>query len=245
MEHKEYATMFAVEDRHWWYVGMQRITTRLMGRFSPQRTDLQILDAGCGTGAAMEYLSPFGTVTGIDMMGLALHFCQQRGLSRLNQASVIQLPFGNECFDLVTSFDVLCHRTVGDYRHALDEFSRILRPGGHLFLRLPAYDWLQAHHDKVVHTIHRFTVNELRQTLTTSGFVVEKLSYANTLLFPLVAGRRLMERIWSPDEAWSDVHPNPAWQDELLAQCLFAEASWLAHRNLPFGLTVIAIGRKP
>lgn len=245
MEPQEYETMFAVEDRHWWYVGMQRITTTLIAHLYPHRTDLHILDAGCGTGAAMHYLSLFGTVTGCDLSALALHFCQQRGLSRLGLASVTHLPFGNECFDLVISFDVLCCRGVGDYRHALSELERVLKPGGRLLLRLPSYNWLRGHHDKFVDIVHRFTAKELGQALTAGRFVVEKLSYANTFLFPLALGKRLVIEKVLPLRDGSDIHPNPIWQDTLLAQLLFAEARWLLHHRLPFGLTVIAVGRKP
>src|SRR5262245_38841719 len=108
MENQEYNAMFTVEDRHWWYIGMQKITTTLIANLYPGCTDLSILDAGCGTGAVMNYLAPFGQVTGCDMSPLALHFCQQRNLSQLGQASVVNLPFGDEQFHLVTSFDVLC-----------------------------------------------------------------------------------------------------------------------------------------
>lgn len=244
METQEYETMFAVEDRHWWYVGMQRITTTLIAHLYPHRTDLHILDAGCGTGAVMGYLSPFGTVIGCDLSELALHFCQQRGLLHLSQASVCHLPFGNGCFDLAISFDVLCCRAVGDYRHALGELERVLKPGGRLLLRLPAYNWLRGHHDKLVHIAHRFTTTELHQALTANRFVIEKLSYANTLLFPLALGKRLViEKLLPPGDK-SDVHPNPIWQDTLLARFLFAEARWLVRHTLPFGLTVIAVGRK-
>jgi SAM-dependent methyltransferase len=244
METEEYETMFAVEDRHWWYVGMQRITTNLIACLYPHRTDLHILDAGCGTGAAMRYLSPFGMVIGCDLSALALSFCKQRGLSRLGQASVARLPFSDRSFDLVISFDVLCCRAVGDYHHALGELERVLKPGGRLLLRLPAYNWLRGHHDKCVHIVHRFTTKELQQALTASGFVVEKLSYANTLLFPLALGKRLVvEKVVPPGDG-SDVHPNPIWQDTLFVRFLFAEARWLVHHILPFGLTVIAVGRK-
>jgi SAM-dependent methyltransferase len=162
MEPTEYQTMYSVEDRHWWYVGMQRISTALIERFYPRRTDLHILDAGCGTGAAMAYMAPFGRVVGMDFMELALRFCQQRGLSELAQGSVVKLPFASGQFDLVTSFDVLCHQSVGDYRDTLVELGRVLKPGGRLFLRLPAYNWLRAHHDEVVHTARRFTAAELQ-----------------------------------------------------------------------------------
>lgn len=244
MEPTEYQTMYQVEDRHWWYVGMQRITTSQIAALYPGRTDLAILDAGCGTGAVMKYLAPFGTVTGVDFMRDALHFCQERGLSRLAQASVTALPLPAHSFDLVTSFDVLCHRSIGDYQDALREFSRVLRPSGFLFLRLPAYNWLRGHHDQVVHTVHRFAADEIRQALGETGFTAVRISYANTLLFPLVLGKRLAESVFPPNGESSDVHPNPPWQDKLFSRFLFAEAGWLKQHTLPFGLTLIAIGQK-
>jgi SAM-dependent methyltransferase len=191
----------------------------------------------------MRYLSAFGLVVGVDLSELALSFCRQRGLVRLSQSTVASLPFEDRLFDLVVSFDVLYHRAVRDYHQALAEFHRVLRAGGRLFLRLPAYNWLRGRHDVAIHTSRRFTTSELRQALTTAGFVVEKSSYANTLLFPTALGKRLLERV-VPQKHASDVHPNPPWQDAFLARFLFAEARWLARYSLPFGLSVVVIGRK-
>jgi SAM-dependent methyltransferase len=243
MEPKEYEVMFAVEDRHWWYVGMKRITIKLISHFYPDQRDLQILDAGCGTGAALGYLAPFGRVTGCDLSTLALRLCQKRGLSRLGQATVVSLPFADGCFDLVTSFDVLYHRAVGDYGQALEELCRVLKPGGRLLLRLPAYNWLRGRHDEAIHTAHRFTIPELRRAFAAAGLGIEKLSYANTLLFPLALAKRLLEGVSAP-KAGSDIHPNPPWQDGLLVRFLYLEARWLARHSLPFGLTVVGVGRK-
>ncbi len=244
MEPTEYKTMYQVEDRHWWYVGMQKITTTQIAALYPGRTDLHILDAGCGTGAVMDYLAPFGCVTGFDFMAEALHFCQARDLSRLARASVTHVPFASDTFDLVTSFDVLCHRSIGDYHDALREFGRVLRPGGRLFLRLPAYNWLRGHHDQVVHTVRRFAAADIQQALAVTGFTAVRVSYANALLFPLVLGKRMAERIFPSQGTASDVHPNPPWQDKLFARFLFAEAGWLKQHNLPFGLTLMAVGQK-
>lgn len=244
MESSEYQTMYTVETRHWWYVGMQRITTTLLRQVYPGHHDLHILDAGCGTGAALRYLEPFGAVTGCDFEPLALDFCRQRGLTRLYQGDVLRLPFGDGRFDLITSFDVLYHQNVGDYRQALREFHRVLKPGGRVLLRLPAYNWLRGHHDQVIHTARRFNSSEIRRAFTDSQFAVEKLSYANTLLFPLALGKRLVERLHPPDGRTSDVIENPPWQDKLFARFLYAEAAWLTRRSLPFGLTVIALGQK-
>jgi hypothetical protein len=127
---------------------------------------------------------------------------------------------------------------------ALAEFWRVLRVNGRLLLRLPAYNWLRGHHDDIIHTQHRFTAPELRQALTTRQFAVEKLSYANTLLFPLAVAKRLAEHLRPSQSDQSDIGRNPAWQDDLLVRFLEAEAKWLTRANLPFGLTVIAIGKK-
>ena len=134
MKPSEYDTMFAVEERHWWYVGMQRITIVLMEELYPAQRDLHILDAGCGTGAAMRYLGRFGQVTGCDFSALALSYCQQRGLTRLSEASVMCLPFAANSFDLVTSFDVLYHRAVEVELVALRDFWRVLKPGGKVLI---------------------------------------------------------------------------------------------------------------
>lgn len=245
MNPTEYETMYAVEDRHWWYVGMKNLTLTLLRQVYPTQTDLAILDAGCGTGAAATYLSALGAVMGMDYVHLALKFCQQRGLKRLSQGTVTRLPVASARFDLVVSFDVLCHRAVGDYHDALAEFWRALKPGGRLLLRLPAYDALRSHHDQVVHTQRRFSAPEIRQALVETGFVNEKISYANTVLFPAAAGKRLLERVWPVQGEQSDVKPNPPWQDKLLARVLGLETRWLTHFNLPFGLTVVSLSRKP
>lgn len=244
MDAREYETMFRVEDRHWWYAGMREISVCLLRRAYPEPAACRVLDAGCGTGAAMRHLEPFGSVTGVDASDAAVGFCHERGLTRLCRASVGALPFGDGCFDLVTSFDVLYHRDAGEPRAVLAECQRVLRPGGRVFLRLPAYDWLRGHHDRVIHTARRFTAGGVRRLLVESGFEAERVTYANTLLFPLAAAKRLSERIVPPRGEASDVTPNPPWLDALLVRVLRAEARWLARFDLPFGLSVIAIGRK-
>ena len=245
MEPSEYRAIYTVEDRHWWYVGMRAITEALVDTLYPGRTDLRILDAGCGTGAAVAYLSRFGMVTGCDVSSLALEFCRARGLTSLGQASVTALPYAPATFDLVTSFDVLYHRAVGDTLNALREFRRVLRPGGRVLLRLPAYDRLRGRHDAVVHTARRFTTGALAGSLRETGFAIARLSYANTLLFPLAAAKRLLERrAPAHAPAHSDVTPNPAWLDAVLSRPLAIEAAWLRRRDLPFGLSVVALARR-
>ena len=121
--------MYRAEQSHWWYRGMGEITRRLLETFCEPRSDMRILDAGCGTGAGLLFLSRYGSATGLDISGHALRFCAGRGCRNLTKASVTALPFREESFDLVTSFDILYFEGIDD-AVALRETARVLRPGG-------------------------------------------------------------------------------------------------------------------
>ena len=142
MERAEYLVMAAVEGHHWWYGGMRAIAASMLNLVYAGRQDLHILDAGCGSGGNLRFLQRYGSVIGIDLAAEALVFGQLILHSGLARASVLAIPFADASIDLVTSFDVLYHRAVPDERAALREAWRVLRPGGRLLLRLPAYQFL-------------------------------------------------------------------------------------------------------
>ena len=246
VEREQYDLMFAQEERHWWYVGMRRISAALLDHFGP-RTDhpgpLQILDAGCGSGGMTRFLARRGTVAGVDLAPEALTFARRRGLARLARASVGRLPFRSGSFDVVTSFDVLYHLNVDDDLAALGELHRVLRPGGVLLIRLPAYDWIRGAHDDAVHTRHRYTRDELTAKLDRIGLRLEHATYANTLLFPLAPVKRYLEHRNGTQEA-TDLWRPPAPLNRLLGDLLSLEAAPARRVGLPWGLSVFAVARR-
>lgn len=246
MEPAEYERMYRAESRHWWYLGMQNLTQALWRRFLPPVAGLKILEAGCGTGSGMQtYLTQSARVVGFDLSPHALKFCQLRAGLSVAQASVAEIPFKTNHFDLVTSFDVLYERAVASDAAAVSEFFRVLRPGGYLLLRLPAYDWLRGQHDLTIHTARRYTAPQLVQLITASGFRCLHVTYANTFLFPLALAKRLLERIWpaAPDSSDLSVQVGPF--NRLFQRILSSEAFLAARSGLPFGLSVIVLGQKP
>ncbi len=245
MEPGEYEIMYEAEDRHWWYLGMAAITRGLLDCHIGRHNDLAILDAGCGTGGTMDGLEDYGEPTGIDASREALRFCLGRGLSRICQASITDLPFYNEAFDLITSFDVLSEAGPGSDEKGLDEFHRVLRAGGHLLLRLPAYSWLRGQHDERVHTRRRYTRRELKKILPAHGFEIVRISYANAALFPLAAGKRLGERILKPRREGSDLTLPVGPLNRVFRAVLSAEAPLVRTVSLPFGMTLVVLARKP
>lgn len=238
--------MAAIEDRHWWYSGMRAIVRALLDQVYAQRRDLRILDAGCGTGGNALALRRYGAVVGVDLAPEALALGRPRLPGALARASVLDLPFAGASFDLVTSFDVLYHRAVTDDRRALAESWRVLRPGGRLLLRLPAYDFLRGQHDRAVHTRRRYTRREARALSESCGFVVERCSYANSLLLALALTKRMLERV-TPQLARhrSELILPPPLVNAALRWPLAAEAAWLARgRSFPAGLSVLLLARR-
>ncbi|MBC8160102.1 MAG: methyltransferase domain-containing protein [Roseiflexaceae bacterium] len=245
MELAEYQVMAAVEDRHWWSGGIRAISAALIAGALAGRRDLAILDAGCGTGANIRFLQRYGHVQGIDIAALALQLSAGRVEAPLARASVLELPFADASFDLVTSFYVLYHRAVPDETVALREAARVLRPGGWLLLAMPAYEFLRSKHDRLVHTRRRYTRVQVDAMVRASGFTPVRSTYATTLLFPLSLAQRLLEQAAPQLEARdSDLAPPPALLNEALRWPMAAEAAWIGRGGtLPFGLSIFCLAQ--
>jgi ubiquinone/menaquinone biosynthesis C-methylase UbiE len=243
MDPREYEIMYRAEQSHWWYQGMAAITRSILEIFYAPGSGLAILDAGCGTGAGLLFLSRYGTVTGLDLSAHALCFCAERGCSEVTRASVMALPFQDEVFDLVTSFDTLYFEGIHD-EAALNETSRVLRPEGRLLIRVPAFDWLRGTHDTKVSTAHRYSSKELADKLVKGGFEIELLSYANMILFPLALIKRFSERWRLAPQQDSDIAVNVGALSRFFRSCLVLESRLIRFWRLPFGLSLLAMAKK-
>jgi SAM-dependent methyltransferase len=243
MNVEEYGRMYDAEERQWWYAGMRAISLSLLATAWPDGTPSSrlILDAGCGTGNNLAHFRAFGRTVGIDLSDEALRFCRTRGVT-VARGSVLALPFADASFDAVTSFDVLYHRWVEDDRPAVREVVRVLRPGGLFLLRVPALRMLWGAHDEAVLSRHRYTTREVRTLLEGAGLQVEQLTYANFLLFPLIATRRTLDRLL--DRHGSDVAFLPPPMEWTFRRLLGLEARLVRHLSLPVGASVFALARK-
>lgn len=243
MKKEEYEIMYKVEEDHFWYRGMRRITETLLKKYLPKKSKNKILDAGCGTGGSLLFLKNYGIAQGVDISDLALSLCHKRGLKNIKHASVNNLPFKDGSFDVITSFDVLCHKNVND-KEAMVEFYRVLKPGGILIVRLPAYQWLYSYHDVSVHNKHRYTSKELNSLMSNINFQILKMSYVNFFLFPLVLLKRILARFSNQNQTQSDVVPIAEIVDRLFYLFLFLESILIRYVNFPFGLSVMAVAVK-
>ena len=97
-----------------------------------------------------------------------------------------------------------------------------------------------------MHTRRRYTQAEARALLQARGFVVERCSYINSLLFPLPLAQRLLERALPAIERHDSDLALPAPSiNEVLRWPLATEAAWLARGGaFPIGLSILALARK-
>lgn len=251
MQAQDYAYLYELEENFWWFRGMREITRSLLNPVCEKGSVQSALDAGCGTGGMLSWLSQYTgshRVVGVDLSSTALEFCRKRNHQQLTHGSIAQMPFADSSFDLVTSFDAIQHvLDKGDVR-AIAEIYRVLRPGGFAFVRVPAYEWLRSGHDEALNVQRRYTLGELSDEMRRAGFSIRRVTYANTLLLPVAVMKRLVLSRFGSAHAESEVKPWPKswqWLNGLMSLPLKLEAGLLRRMDLPFGVSAICIGEKP
>lgn len=240
MEPREYETLRSLEERFWWYRGLHR---RVLDAL-PARAN-RVLDAGCGTGGMLAQIAARGQAHGIDFSPHALRFARERGLTRLGRASVEALPFRSSSFDVAISLDVLYHRAVSDDSQALRELCRVLRPGGRVILNLPAFESLRSSHDTAIHTARRYERRALAKQLEQCGLTPVRLAYWNALLFPALAGVRLLRKREAGGHPESDVRPLPRPINAVLEGVLEIERALMKGIDFPAGLSILVVAERP
>jgi hypothetical protein len=107
---------------------------------------------------------------------------------------------------------------------------------------VPAYQWLWSGHDEVLGHRRRYTAAELRAAVERAGFTVLRVSYFNTLLFPLLLVARAGKRLRG--DRGHDLR-HPAAPINWLLEHVFAFERHLIPRvRLPFGSSLLLIGRR-
>jgi SAM-dependent methyltransferase len=192
MKAAEIERMYAVEATHWWYRGMREIQGAILRSLNGAPTEAAILDAGCGAGFNLMELGARGV--GVDVSEVALEFCRARGAEKVFRADIAALPFPDAAFDRVQSFDVLSDRGVSDDQRAVRELARVLRSGGIVVVGVPALLFLRRSQDEAVDTTRRYSRRALTDLLETAGLTVERVTYCNSFLFPLVVLKSLADR---------------------------------------------------
>ena len=118
-----------IEDQVWH--ALEHSTESLVARYAPGGG--AIVDVGVGTGRLLSRFPDFRRY-GVDVSLAYLVLARRKGID-VCLARAEDLPYRDEIFDVVITTDVLEH--VLDLYRTVAELFRILKPGGHLIVRVP------------------------------------------------------------------------------------------------------------
>ncbi len=231
---------------HWWFRARREIFDRVLAECADLPGSARVLDVGPGSGINLPVLSPRGPVTVLDRDLDSARACRAEGADSVVVADAENLPFAEASFDLTCALDVVEH--LDDDRSAMRELFRVTRPGGHLLLSVPAFSVLWGRQDVLSEHRRRYRRREIRGLLEDAGFAIERLSYFNSLLFAPILAVRLLSRPFlgkAVKSGKSDLDAKtPFGLDRVLYKMFASEAGWLTRRNLPVGVSVLALARR-
>jgi ubiquinone/menaquinone biosynthesis C-methylase UbiE len=164
-------------------------------------TGKAVLDAACGEGYGSDLLARSASqVTGIDLSEATIQQARKTYASRTNLrfycGSVTQLPYPDETFDLVVSFETIEHLTATDQIKFINEIHRVLKPDGLFVISTPNRI---NYSDRACHInpyhLHELTPDEFVRLL--GRFQIHRIYSQSTMAFSC---------LWSPDSPSYNFH---------------------------------------
>jgi SAM-dependent methyltransferase len=236
----------SLQDSHWWWEGMRHLYKASLNCFPPKNASKRrAIDVGCGFGANLKILSEFADVVGVDPSLEALRTIRDRPTLGLVQARAEALPFRKDSFDIIALFAVIEH--VKPDQQALEETHRIACPGAVQLLLTSAYMFLWSHHDVINGHYRRYLLRQIETLEQAAHWKVIRSSYVNTIIFPVVALVRLVQRqIVKGTASAYDMGPN-WWPLKVIFKWFLALESNLILQGrvrLPFGVDIFSITRR-
>ncbi len=220
---------------YWWY----RARSELLREVVEPRLghDRLILDVGSSDGPSVAWMEDHGRRVAVDLDFEALNRGDVCG-------SALELPFKDGAFDVVTAFDVLEH--CEPESQAMSELARVLRPGGRIFVAVPAYQWAWTTFDVEIGHYRRYTKRRLVASLERAGLSVDRATYLFAGTLPIFAAERLARRVRPRSKVDATKLPSvSATQERVLLGLCRADQRLLRRVDLPFGSSVLATAVKP
>lgn len=241
-----HTTFAAVEQTSYWFNHRNVVIASVVARFPPSG---MIVDVGGGNGYVSLGLQRAGFNSVVVEPGAQGARCaSERGLP------VIKAPF--ETLDIPRGtmpaaglFDVLEH--IEDAAGALRGLHEGIRPGGMLYLTVPAFGWLWSSEDVQAGHYRRYTLASLTQSVRSAGFDIEYATYFFSMLVPPVLALRTvptklgLTRSNMPTDTAND-HRLPAG---LIGVGISKAMAWEADRisrgkTIAFGSSCLLVARR-
>ncbi len=230
---------------HFWFRWRFAVVQRLLKSLKLDlRAPARALDIGCGVGTSRDQIEGFTawTIDGVDLNLQALGRARP-GRGRLFFYDILKpRPEFVSTYDYVFLFDVLEH--IAPTPEFVESVLRPLRPGGLLFVNVPALEWLRSEYDTAAGHFRRYTANSLACEFQNQPARVEDVRYWGFSLVPLLLIRKAMLlRRQDPGEIIRfGFQPPSRWLNNVLSFAARMETTVLRHPLT--GTSVLAAVRK-
>jgi SAM-dependent methyltransferase len=179
------------EGSSWWYETRNRI---ILGAIRKHGNSDCLWDIGSGPGVVGSYLAKNGvSCIGVEPSKSGVFVAAKGGLpSVLSDLVSLRLP--DDCIGQIGLFDVYEHIEFrGEF---LAEIFRVLKPGGSIFITVPALSLLWSESDVEADHFLRFSKNKLRNEISSCGLRIQSVDFFFwTLVLPVLMLRVLPFRL--------------------------------------------------
>lgn len=237
---------YKVEREHWWFRVRESIILDVFKTSVFKGKPLNILNVGAATGRSSEMLQPFGDVQSIEYDQPSYEFCRDTLHMTIDQGSITELPYEDGAFDCVCAFDVVEH--VEDHELAIQNLFRVCKPGGKVFITVPAFMSLWSNHDIVNHHFRRYKQKPMLALFSANGGKLVRSTYFNFILFIPIFLIRSIQKLFvrkKPEQLKAD---NELFESNALNALFFKvfslERKLLNRFNLPFGVSLLVLWEK-
>lgn len=232
-----------IAKTHWWLLNRRALIVEWLSRF---HRDAMILDIGCSSGVLLSDLKSqgFHRLYGIDVSESAIALAREHGHDAVQVMDGSSPDFNPGTFDVIIASDCLEH--IEQDTVALDNWRRLLKPGGTLIVFVPAYMFLWSAHDVENHHCRRYSSRQLVARATSAGFDIKRKGFWNFFLFPGIALLRFYEwLIPKKTKRMSDLYQPPRLVNNALAKLIHFENLLLRYIDLPIGISTFVVAQKP
>lgn len=235
------------EHGNWWFVSRRRLIVAFLEKYHIAK-DARIIDIGCSGGELLADLMQLGydNLYALDYSEEAIRICREKGISNAYVMDGHNPEFPEGYFDLIIASDSLEH--LKDDQLALANWSRILKPGGLLFVFVPAFMFLWSHHDDINYHYRRYTRKELKTKLRQSGLDIVQSGYWNTAVFLPTLAVRMLEKITGRNKKAAEksdaIVVMPEALNRLMINVISIENFFCKNSLLPVGVSTFTIARK-
>jgi len=248
MDHKFYQEYYNLEREGWWFKARLSILESYCKKII-NHPEMRILNVGAATGATSEMLSKFGEVTSLEYDEFCCKFLKEKtGIEAIN-ASLTDLPFEDDSYDIICAFDVIEH--IEDDIKAIEEIHRVLKPNGKYLLTVPAFQSLWSNHDVINHHYRRYRKNQFNKLIVNNKLKINYSTYFNFWLFiPISIVRFILNNIPRKKNSDSTGSDNEIMQSSKIVNGIlyriFYSEKFLLKLNIkfPFGVSILTIGSK-